>query len=504
LTQQIEDGAKVGDEIYGCVELTMGGGQLPRFQSATLQVSEPLPGGKTETPVDFTSSNWQESSDGGQTWSAPGMVGANDSNGTVIYRLLVLSPWDTRSLLPQTPTGPWFGHNGTDTATLLAADGTGNFAFAQGNGSVTVVAQPTEVDVENMVVSDVSTVKGDGTNGTYFDFDPRGTGDLQNPEITFTIEDEGDPQALYSYAIEMWPTDGNPATDQSIDISGYITTPGAPISVFVNGSGGGIDSSQSAPLTKWGTYTFDIVATKFYSDPTMTPDQATLRSPNIWLNGDLVDGDGNEYIGHYARLVPGGNGEDVVFGYELQNWSGSPSANNPATSVSVTMLDPDFNWLNALPGQTTALRTPVVDEGVLYSLGGAAPQGVYIVLYQVLDGDAQMYREKAPRYMLVQNHRPCYVLEAGRTTLEQRLRSANTGMLGSPMNQTWMLSQKVSLAANVAAPLSVRFQESHLQASNLVGATATSPPQSSTAAPLSQEAVNFPASPVTAHSRTAQ
>jgi hypothetical protein len=185
----------------------------------------------------------------------------------------------------------------------------------------------------------------------------------------------------------------------AVTVVGFVNAPGSvPISL---NAGNSFTQIQSANLTAWGTYTFEIEVQKFDSSLVNDPfhpaasapviDTLTLRSPNLSMSS------------HGAQIALNAPQQLINFGYQLADATG-----NAASAGTVSLLSPTLSSVTSVDFSDfggTAIGTQYGPEN-LYTVGATDPAGTYIVLFEATDSDAVLYRDYQPRQMLAVNMRP--------------------------------------------------------------------------------------------------
>jgi hypothetical protein len=209
---------------------------------------------------------------------------------------------------------------------------------------------PFKVNVHNLVITDVMTSAG---NNDYFKFDPNSNNSaLSQPTINFTIKDQGDPHR-YKWRVRVRSTDVDNSWANSILISGTadepgaitakINAPNAPGQTQVNDTTGSYSTNPTAyaPLTGWGTFTFDISVQEVDANDNNIEEPQSYRSQKLFIPALMPDGITR---GHGGKLVKDANGVESysVHYYFHDNSAPGLPAGTQVHSMKIEMLPPDM------------------------------------------------------------------------------------------------------------------------------------------------------------------
>ncbi|MEO6908315.1 MAG: hypothetical protein ABI210_10540 [Abditibacteriaceae bacterium] len=409
----------IGGKVWVALELDVAAGQRvdDALGSVTLrrrEVSDMHTDADDHVDTDISfNGNWEKWT--GTDWSAVGNPhAANTSDQEVKYRSKLL--WTTT--LPEiVDNHKLWGHNGSHEVKLLQ-----NVAFEAGDGS----GQPANVtvdvktpDVENLVIEDAKA--DDGTtagNLDYIKFDKDSTDtNFKTPTIRFTIKDKGNANK-YLWTIRVIDTNGLTWVN-SATIRGKANQPGEVVVKLNVPSKIGLafgalpagEYSQDKLLTGWGTYSFDIFVSKVNdlneTDPSKRLDYFALRSPyKLEIPKEQhelrweSDGDYNmQAVGQYVLKAPD---------------------NQPATSMTMDLIDPDLNKIGSTDGPLSVNSSPphrklihqLTDDEAI-KLGeitqrvgnGETVEKRFIAVFMAEDGYASEYRNHRNKRILAVNDR---------------------------------------------------------------------------------------------------
>ena len=295
----------------------------------------------------------------------------NTSDDMVFYR--VLYPWNTHKVTND--GSKLWDHNGLHTVSLRSIGGSAEKKFRfQGTSeeddvvrdSVTSEFPDCTVDVENLVITDVSTSNG---TSNYFRFDPeaeKGSA-LKEPTIKFTIKDDGDP-GRYKWKVFIRATSEEDwsQTAEYSSIKGECDSPGEQ-EVELNKSVGSLDlPSQRGLLTAWGTYAFDISVQKFDKNGVFVEWLSTIRSSSISIPKFMVDDSGQSLkTADGTLLVDEDNqllrGHDLIMKETDEDKDASIEfyisyvlkGQRDAKGVELTLIKPDLSVAATISGQTS-------------------------------------------------------------------------------------------------------------------------------------------------------
>jgi hypothetical protein len=438
LTQEVNGGA-VGGTAYIVLELKIGAGDHLVSSSASVRVEENYPQHseterRWETALSLVG-GWETSSDG-TNWSAPeGGASPQTAGAETKYWRKALS-WNTT-------TQP-LGHNENHSISIAAVDGDVNkteLEFAPAAGAA--YGKGPEIksaDVKNLVISGVETSAG---NPDYFKFDPSNTDVAMSlPTVRFTISDDGDPHR-YKWKVRVRSTDMDNDWTNSILISGIKDGPGV-VTAQINdttvpgqtqvsdmSSDPNADPTAYAPLTEWGTYTFDISVDEIDADDNSLDALQSYRSQKLRIPYN-VPGTNPPKRGHGGNMITDANGvERYYVHYYFQDDTVAPGT--PVTSMKIEMLPTDLGDPLATNSGSWGKQIATVYENKLLHTFDPEPRqpGVTITLFMAEDTHAKEYRDHENKRALVKNDREpkgeCSVTEVTPAAATKVLISAKHG-----------------------------------------------------------------------------
>lgn len=306
-------------------------------------------------------------------------------------------------------TGQVWNHNGAHQVSLSSVDATTSNVLNT-DGATALAVAPLAANVQNLVISEVST----NDNQDYFIFDPsRSETKFQQPEIKFTIKDEGE-RHQYRWWVYIEPTTqpGSPAPDGLIEhyalVQGTASNTGAVIANW-----DGLDSEGS--ILERGTYTFDIYVEEVI-------DSSNASSPSI----DDVD-----FRSHYTGLSEHGldfhdsadddddesNDEDAAITARVK-YQVFDSFSASANDLTVRLIDHGLDvkaTYPSLPATQAPAEHGVLHEKVdIYTFTGEEEEGMWRALFTAKDRHADKYRDHQNRRILALNqpkdNRKLYVM----------------------------------------------------------------------------------------------
>lgn len=452
-------GAAGGDLHYG-LEVQVGPWQQldPTMQNVTFRLQENdavTHPNDAERHIEVTmpldnNYGWQVWTGTAWAWSSSSPQAPNASDTIKRYRRLMNWP-TTRPFSGNNEGGGVVsqsgltlpGHNGAHTLILLKVNGAPATQLTfdpVGDGNAPDYKRTVAnkgINVQNLTITGVKT-----SNGTadYFKFDPASTDtSLLQPTVTFAISDAGDPHR-YRWRVRARSTDKATWGDNFSEgflITGETDGPGVVLARFNDSTADNQD--QDAPLTEWGTYTFDVSVDEIDANGNVVGDVTqSYRSPYLYIPytmpGQIDPATGAALSGHYLSIGTDANGnEPTQIGYYLRDDARAGTTGAAASDLKVQLLPPSLGSAIATASPDKTLNTAFLDKPLYTFVAGSREEGTYISVMTGADNHAVEYRDHQNHRMLAKNGRiPGLKIDSNVDGRNDRVVSARDTQAGLP------------------------------------------------------------------------